>query len=255
MYLPKSLLAICSKDSARYTAIDHVYVDVDEKVAVATDGHRLVTYAVVPEAEEVSGYVPREAIEHAWKQKGAFQGVLRHLADVTLVESTSFPNPYAGQDAPTYPDWRTLTPPGVPSQIALNAEFLLALARVLSPDKPEVTLAFTPGKLGPIVVTGAREDSTGLLMPCRMATPADTPAAACANGLNAMRLDAECTKLRAEVERLKHEHAAQYQGWLGESAALREQIAALTETLDTYRQCYGGLPWEQEDPQEEPSAR
>lgn len=231
MYLPKSLLAVCGTDLTRH-AIMYVYVDVEKKHAVATDGSMLVTYPITPvmtpDVSEVSGYVPREAIAHAWKQKGSMQGVLLHFQAYTSVGGTHFPNPHSNpnETAPQYPDYTHLFPPEAPAHVGLNANLLATLARVLAPKTGVVELTLSPG-LGPITVCALENRAArALLMPVRCRT-AHVPTEDDATSAMQARIDA------LEAQR------TQLETRLREGAA---RCAALELDRAFYKDLYGELP-------------
>lgn len=141
MYIPKSLLAVCSKDPSR-PALRHVYVDTTHPCAVATDRYHLVVCPVVLTEDDVSGYVPREAIlaAHALPKKHPQRGEVAHGTHTTTVCGTEavYTNPFSTGTAdtvvPRYPDWQGCVPkePGtLLVQTAFNWAHLDNIASVL----------------------------------------------------------------------------------------------------------------------------
>src|SRR5215510_11618106 len=109
MIIPKELLEVVTLDPTR-TNIGHVYIDVERKRAIATDGHRLVALTIDPEEGEASGYISKDAILHAAKHT---RGQLFRSAYTTTVGGTVFANPYAEEEhPPRYPDWEAVVPTG-----------------------------------------------------------------------------------------------------------------------------------------------
>ena len=173
MNIPKSLLALCG-DSTR-GCIQHVYVDVEKKVAVATDGHALVQYPIEPEEGEVSGYVPAEAILAAAKLHKSLRGTLRHEKDVTYVQHPStpfpisFPNPFQGEDPqPKYPQYEAVFPDesSLPITIAFNAQLMLDLAKTMSPNTV-ITLSLDPENYAMRAKGSGGTGAIGVIMGCR----------------------------------------------------------------------------------------
>src|ERR1041385_8980251 len=153
MILPKALLKICSSLDERRYAITHVYVDVEQQCAIATDGHKLVYYPVEPDTDagEVSGYVPKDAILAAANNK-PFIGLMFHKAkDTTVPGKRTFPNPYATDDPPPkYPDWSSILvyPEQQYHHLCFNAKYLLEIADVLSPERKVIQLHYNPDNPG-----------------------------------------------------------------------------------------------------------
>ena len=128
MIIPKTLLACCAHDPRR-SAMNHVYVDCEKKHAVATDGTRIIVLNILPEPEDVSGYVPAMAIEYASKHT---KGHLTHKADVTLAGEASFLNPFAAEATqPRYPDYAAVLPTRYTRLLCLDVNLLLDLAKAL----------------------------------------------------------------------------------------------------------------------------
>ena len=172
MIIPKALLKICSTDSTRHT-ISHIYVDIEASAAIATDGHKLVYYPIQVEegADEVSGYVPKDAILAAATNK-PFCGLIIHREKDTLVPGKgTFPNPYAGDDpAPKYPDWEPIIayPEEHYHHITFNARFLADIADVLSPTSHAVSVHYNPdNEFVPLHVTSGETGAIAMLMPVR----------------------------------------------------------------------------------------
>ena len=173
MNIPKSLLALCATDLSM-AAIHHVYVDVEKKVAVATNGHALVQHPIEPEEGEVSGYVPAEAILAAAKLPKGFRGHLHHYQDVTQVMGNtglvSFPNPFQGEDPqPRYPKYETVIPEesSLPVTISFNAQLMLDLAKTLS-HNTVITMSLDPKDYAFRVKGPGGTGALGVIMGCRV---------------------------------------------------------------------------------------
>jgi hypothetical protein len=130
MYLPKDLLLACSTDVTR-EVLHHIYVDIDTRCAAATDRTVLVTLPIVPEDGDVSGFVPREAVEYAAKQRGDLRGKLLHGETTTLVAGVAFPSPFADEaDPPIFVEYAHLFINHT-SSVQLKVVLLTRLARTL----------------------------------------------------------------------------------------------------------------------------
>lgn len=238
MHLDKSLLDCVSSDKTRYS-LSEVFVDVDEKLAIATNGHLLVMVPIDPAEGEVSGYVPKDAILEAAKQKGSFKGLLIHQQTHTIANGISYPNPFSDADKPvTFPvDWKRLIPAyaNEPCLVGFNASYLGDIAAVISdPKNPAVglTLDLTKSVEAVIVVSGLRTPSTfpgderdwsrakALLMPVRD---------------DAMRLhtcgsESEELRTRARTaEQLVAEQSTTIQRLIDENAVLTAALATAQE--------------------------
>lgn len=173
MYIPKSLLDCVSKEVTRY-AITNVYVDVGAKKALATNGQFLVALPIVPEPDEVSGYVPAEAIRAAAKMPKHRKGVICHTEQTTLVNGILYPNPHA-ENPPPFPDWQQLIPAhhATAPILACNGGFFALAAEALTPhgQKPCVTVHLdqTDPSQPLVLKSGYAEmaEAVALLMPVR----------------------------------------------------------------------------------------
>ncbi len=173
MYLPKTMLECVSTDKTRIS-IDHVYVDVEEKLAIATDGRVMALVPIEPTDGEVSGYVPREAILQADKCKDPWKGVLMHYNDETLVAGSHvrIPNPFHGETVPPFPQWKQVIPQDLPEQplFVVDADLLAKAAHAITPlkQKAQVYISCNLEKLGdgPITITSMHDTTAkAILMP------------------------------------------------------------------------------------------
>ena len=190
MHLHKTILQCTSHDTTRL-AIQHVYVDIAERYAIATDGHLLVLVPIDPEPDEVDGYVSAMAIQEAAKQKGCFKDRIHHFATETLVVGSGLrvPNPFHDDPTPpVFPDWRNLFPRVTHQPLmVIDMKKVGRAADALSPIKEKAVVAVTCdlAKLGtdPVLLTmdatpqGAPEDprdwsrAKALVMPIRAEHP------------------------------------------------------------------------------------
>ena len=175
MYLPASLLAICSTDPAR-PSLNHIYIDAQRGRVIATNGYMLAAIPAGLEEWETGGYVPAAAVKMADTQKGIAKGHLYHQAQTTLVVGTgaSFPNPFSDDASPPpYPDWTCVVPALITRSLAINVDALHALAKVLcgQAKKREVALTWQESAHGysPLLVTPCRpaDGPFGVLMSIR----------------------------------------------------------------------------------------
>jgi hypothetical protein len=166
--VPKALLDVCSVDATR-SALAHIYLDLERKRAVATNGPILAALAIEPEEGEVSGYLSKEAVLYAATHT---KGQLLHYAATTVVGEAVFPNPFAGQEsAPPYPDYHAVIPTGVMTRsLGIDAALLVTLAKVITAKfqkDSKVELRWTVGG-GPLTVrafTARAGEDIALIMP------------------------------------------------------------------------------------------
>lgn len=198
MHIPNTpFTKIASEDPSRFI-LTHVQFDVENKVAVVTDGMRIVVLPVTPEEGDVTGIVPAEAVEEAQrlhKKKG------RHLrndpialsnGNIKLENGATFERP-AGE----YPNWKQVVPRlamlesklektdedrvAIESEAnqmggtSLNARLLYEMAQAMGTDHVTIRLPKHSengvDNLSPILVTpgsGGVKGAFGVLMPMRM---------------------------------------------------------------------------------------
>lgn len=199
MYLNKTILECVSTDKTRLQ-LGYVYVDVAEKLAIATDGRIMALVPIEPTDGEVSGYVPREAILQADKCKDSWKGILMHYDEDTLVAGSMMriSNPFHGETAPPFPQWKQVIPQDLPEQplFAVNADLLARAAHAVTPAKmkAEVFVSCNLGKLGDGALTiTSMHDSTAkaILMPVKAKIP----------------VGHTCPHAKARVAMLEHDHA------------------------------------------------
>ena len=173
MYVPHTMQAII--DPKAVLDIAHVYADVEKRYAIATDGTILVAYPIEPDEGEVSGYLPKNAIEFAAKGCGKKHKVparLHHTATHTVVDGVSFHNPFTFpyDRTPDFPDWQSVLPRNdekidVPA-IGVNAMLLVKLQNVFGTT--HVTLHPTE-HYGPMWVNKDNEQGIlAIIMPCTL---------------------------------------------------------------------------------------
>ena len=101
MNIPKRLLKCVDKESKENSPLQHVYVDVADKQAWATNGRLVVCIPIAPEDGECSGLVPAAAIEAAEKQPKNLRGRLMHGENVTSIfGGATWDNPTADTEFP-----------------------------------------------------------------------------------------------------------------------------------------------------------
>jgi len=149
-------------------------VNVEKRVAVATDGAALVEYPIDPDEGEVSGYVPAEAILAAAKLPKGFRGKLLHYKETTQVMGktglVSFPNPFQGEDPPPkYPQYEAVIPEkdSLPVTVSFNAQLMLDLAKTLS-DNTVIVLSLNPENYTMRVKGTDGNGAIGVIMGCRI---------------------------------------------------------------------------------------
>lgn len=166
---------VASSDSTR-SHLCHPFLDVDAKVLVATDGHRLIKHPVEVDPADVSGYISADALKVARKLNRAdAQLVIRATSDaLELLDGTIMPRPTSKNSFPPYdrviPNYDnrdTIT-------VALDAKYLMELCQALggnAKDGTAVSLTFplpTDGDamLDPFVVDrSAGSEAVAILMP------------------------------------------------------------------------------------------
>lgn len=170
---------IVSKDVTR-PMLNHVHLDVEKKLAVATDGHRLVVVPVQLDAHDVTGPVGVDAIKMARKLKS------KHAHELTIVANgacqieggPTFPRPTL--DGAKFPPWEQIVPDfkcgdkGTVT-VGLNARYLREIADALGSDGAvRITIRLPEdekdrhGILDPMRVEGGCLDAYAVLMPCRI---------------------------------------------------------------------------------------
>ena len=168
----------CSKDTTR-PHISNVYLNVEEKLAVATDGHFLACVPVMPGVNDTTGLVPVDAVNAAQKMVGKKSDAELTCTDnVTLQNGASYPRPTETfppykQVLPDYNNQKTL-------EIALTPQYLMDLCAALGIDKGGCVVLRFPepidsghGRglqmLDPILVRPDKANGAyGVLMPCKI---------------------------------------------------------------------------------------
>ena len=155
----------------------HPYLDVDAKVLVATDGHRMVKHPVIIDDGDVSAFVSKESIKAARKLATKVEDLEINVGAKTLrlINGMTMPTPPSDCPFPPYdkviPNYSGRTT----VTVCLDAKYLLELCRALggsAKDHTRVRLTFPipdEGKvmLDPIVVEYGGSDAVGILMPSR----------------------------------------------------------------------------------------
>ena len=233
MYLNKTILECVSTDKTR-TSIGYVYVDVVEKLAIATDGCVMALVPIEPEPGEVSGYVPREAILQADKCLKPWKGVILHQENETLVVGSmvKVPNPFQGETAPPFPQWKQVIPQDLPEQplVAVNGDLLARAAHAITPTKmkAEVFVSCNLGKLGagPLTVTSTHDSKAkAILMPVAVKT---TPVGHTCPVSEDLQESLEHAKTR--VAMLEHDHAKLQEAY---QALVQEQATPAPSPLES----------------------
>ena len=233
MYLDKTILECVSTDKTR-TSITHVYVDVDAKLAIATDGHVMALVPIDPTDGEVSGYVPREAILQADKCKDPWKGVILHQEKETLVAGSmvKIPNPFQGTPAPPFPNWRDVIPQDLPEQplFAVDGDLLARAAHAVTPAKMKaaVFVSCNLGKLGtdPLTITSTHDSKAkAILMPVTVKT---TPVGHACPAPDDLRESLEHAKAR--VAMLEHDHAKLQEAY---QALVQQQATPVPSPLES----------------------
>ena len=151
-----------STDGTRYV-LNHVYLDVEKKRAVATTGRIL---AVVPcdiADDDVTGMIPVDAIKAARKVKG-LNIVVGANGNCETLNGQTFKRPDG-----TFPKYEGVIPKHASGgiKISLNAKFLYQLAQATGDD--EVILDIQDAGSAVIVTPYHREPNAfGVIMPIRI---------------------------------------------------------------------------------------
>ena len=248
MYLNKTILECVSTDKTR-PSIGYVYVDVDEKLAIATDGHVMALVPIEPTDGEVSGYVPREAILQADKCKDPWKGVILHQEGETLVTGSmvKIPNPFQGETAPPFPQWKQVIPQNLPEQplFAVDGDLLARAAHAVTPAKMRaaVLVSCNLGKLGTdaLTITSTHDSKAkAILMPVAVKT---TPVGHTCPGSEDLQESLEHAKAR--VAMLEHDHAKlqdAYQALVQDQATpVPSPLESVAEKIDALTTQYAAL--------------
>ncbi len=252
MFLDKALLNCVSSDVTR-SSIAHVYVDVTDQIAVATNGHAIVVVPITPDPEEVSGFVPREAILEAAKLPKSRKGQLTHLAKTTVVNRIAYPNPGTDSEEPlTFPEWRQLVPRVLMQQapqLSFNSALLADLGHALHPGNGPsyITITYDLQKPleGPMVIRphGDPDDKHfALLMPYRN-DKVEGHQCLSREGLRdeLVTQKAETETLRNELATLKATHAEAMQHIISLEATLAEQPPTIQDTVTALETQYATM--------------
>lgn len=183
MKLPDTKLDLCAaKDDCR-TYLNGVYLDVDNKRAIATNGHMLAVVPADVDYDEQSGLIDTAIMQQARKRanvKAAGGAVAVHCNGAfTLVTGASYPRDDAYQESVQYPDIDKVVPERRDTcDIAINADYLAAVQAAIvsySAKHQGVKLYFgrTPdGAIDPnasirIEPVGDDSGAHGVVMPMR----------------------------------------------------------------------------------------
>lgn len=166
----------CSTDETRYNLMDP-WLDVEEKLLLATDGRRLVAVPVEVEKGEKSRFLSRKLLRLCRRAVGIDREM--EIRGETGPEGISVTT---DQDrGPGFPrSWKEIRDSGkrrgAPGTVTvgLDAAFLLSMARAMGRPKghglPHVAITIDiTSRDAPLVVTsldGRAEHGTGWLMPC-----------------------------------------------------------------------------------------
>ncbi len=154
----------------------HPYLDVDAKVLVATDGHRLIKHPVIIDDGDVSAFVSKEAIKAARKLATKVEDLEINVGAKTLrlinvltmpTPQSDYPFPPYDKVIPNYSNRTTVT-------VGLDAKYLLELCQAMGGNAKVATVRLTfpipdEGKvmLDPIVVEYGVSEAIAILMPSR----------------------------------------------------------------------------------------
>lgn len=173
---PNKLEAAASKEASRYT-IAHVFLDVPNCRAIATDGHILTVHPVETVNGDVSGWLTREALEAYRKASKKFDRGLQCLSDCLIVTDsqgaeTRYPRPAYSEG--NFPNYQAVMPAresiAEKPVITVNFELLKRLVESLgySEDSREKMIAIFPSDNNRAhVVKTAGAGAIGVIMPLR----------------------------------------------------------------------------------------
>lgn len=167
---------LISSDAAR-PHLNNAYLDVENKCLVATDGHRLIKYAVEIDEGDTTGFVSATALKAARKLTPKdHQLIIRASKVLVLSDGTVFPRP--DESAGAFVPYERVIPDYSKREVVkvgLNAQFLYEICQALGGSKKcaNVSLTFPhiPGgkiMLDPIRVEFGVQDGVAILMPTRV---------------------------------------------------------------------------------------
>jgi hypothetical protein len=158
-------LEACVSNDTMRLHINNIHIDVENKLAIATNGQMLAIVPIEPEEADTSGPLPPKALQAARKLKAFGAACFTINGDIKLPDGCSMPRPTVSP----YPNWRAVVPAEdrpVKFAVSLDAKLLSRLADALGSDV--VKLQFLDD-LSPIVVvpSGCLDGRKGILMPER----------------------------------------------------------------------------------------
>jgi hypothetical protein len=171
----RKLRAVCADNESiiatKYN-LGEPYLDVEEKVLVASNGYALVAFPVEPENNDISGIVPWAAFDAAAEiafeeDETSLQNVRLDCGERVIVynrtkEVCSYPRPKG-----KYPNWKVVVPVRTgPATITLDARLLLGIQDALGCEG--LSLWITNSK-GQVLIGGTDECNEGVavVMPMR----------------------------------------------------------------------------------------
>lgn len=165
---------VVSKESNR-PLLQNVLIQ--DGLAVATDGKRLVAVVITPDPENdpPSQLVPAKAVAKACgRRQEAFAGQLKLTKDKAIVESltekTSFVCKYEASKFPRY--FKTVPPnPVRPLVLVLDAGLLAGLAKAMGNDRVALHIDLDKPEAPMLVTNPYSPLAAGVLCPCRLLTP------------------------------------------------------------------------------------
>lgn len=166
MKLPESKIekAVAVKDVRYY--LNDVWLDVENRRAIATNGHICAVVPVEIDPEDTSGPVSIESITQARKLKSQH---IQTNGALVLDNGASFPRP----EKANYPDIDKVIPnkSEYAVSVGIDAALLLKLAEAINPQRgpyrTNVLLHISSSTEG-IKVTGRDPGPVGVIMPLRM---------------------------------------------------------------------------------------
>lgn len=154
----------------------HPYLDVEAKVLVATDGHRLIKHPVIIDDGDVSAFVSVASIKAARKlaPKGEDLEINVGAKTLRLIDGMTMPTPKSDYPFPPYekviPNYNSRTT----VTVGLDVGLLLGLLQAMGGTTKDATVSLTfPLQDGggvmfdPIVVVRGESEAVGILMPSR----------------------------------------------------------------------------------------
>ena len=158
------------KDYRNY--LSEPYLDTENSLIVATDGHILAACPVELDDSDTSGHISNEAIKAALKSspvksRSAKTANIKANGSLELDNGATYPRKDLGQ----FPDYKRIIPDTSKAEmvISLDAKLLKDLADAINtPGSSIVTLHIKDNTTAFYVDSDALSDCYGVIMPCKV---------------------------------------------------------------------------------------